>query len=81
VSPPTNSSSAASSFSADDRRQAFLGWRLDDFQQMPVPLNNMRVEKLDRRVADAHGIGLPFVDILTEWYYGSYKVECGKREI
>jgi hypothetical protein len=31
---------------------------------MPVPLNNTRVEKLDRRVADAHGIGLLFVDIL-----------------
>ena len=32
---------------------------------MPVALHDMKVEKLDGAVTDAHGVGLPFVDVLA----------------
>ena len=32
---------------------------------MPVALYDVKVEKLDGAVTDAHGVGLPFVDVLA----------------
>ena len=46
-------------------RKSFFSWRFDDFEQMLVALHDKKVEKLDGAVTDAHGVGLPFVDVLA----------------
>lgn len=45
--------------------QSFFRWRFNDLEQIPVALHDMKVEKLDGAVTDAHGVGLPFVDVLA----------------
>ncbi|MEA3221873.1 MAG: hypothetical protein U9P49_01735 [Thermodesulfobacteriota bacterium] len=32
---------------------------------MPVTFDGMKIKEFDRGVADAHGVGLPLVDVLT----------------
>ena len=40
---------------------SFFGRRPDDLQQVPVAPDDVQIEKLDGRVADPLGVGLPFI--------------------
>ena len=53
--------------SSRDRTEGsrFFRWRFNDLEQMPAALHDMKVERLDGAVTDAHGVGLPFVDVLA----------------
>ena len=44
---------------------------LENFENMPVTFDNMKIKEFDRGVADAHDVVLPLVDILTFHHIGS----------
>lgn len=52
-------------FLAKDGGESVFGLGSEDPEDVPVPMEDMLIEELDAAIADAHGLGRPFAEVLA----------------